>query len=267
MGPTLSAIPQVISGVSEHRFDLIRELLLRDVRLRYRRSVLGLFWTQLNPLAQIVIFSVIFTRIVPLKIPNYPVFVFVGVIAWQWFESGLLSATSSVVGGRDLLRRPGFPGRLLPPLAIATGLVEYVLALPILLVVILFTSGGVPGTAIVLPAVMVVQFLICLGPAYLLATLQVFLRDTSQVVAIVLRVMFFATPVIYNTGRLSGPRFRLVFVLNPMAHLIDAQRDALVLGRMPRPGPLVVIGLVGIGLTALGMRVFEWAEASFPEEI
>src|SRR5205807_2672824 len=75
--------------VSEHRADLVRELLTRDVRLRYRRSVLGLFWSQLNPLAQIVIFSVIFTRVVPLHIRNYPLFVFVGVMAWQWFESAL----------------------------------------------------------------------------------------------------------------------------------------------------------------------------------
>jgi lipopolysaccharide transport system permease protein len=263
----LTAEPRLISGVSEHLRDLIRELLLRDVRLRYRRSVLGVFWSQLNPLAQIVIFSVIFTRVVPLKIPHYPVFVFVGVISWQWFEAGLLGATGSVVAGRDLVRRPGFPTRMLPPLAIATGLVEYVLALPVLLVVTLFTSGRVPATAVALPVLMAVQFVICLGPAYLLATLHVSLRDTSQIMGIVLRVLFFATPVIYDSERLTGSRFRVVYVLNPMARLISAQRDVLIFGRWPRLGPLIVIGVIGVGLSVVGLRVFEAAQARFPEEI
>ena len=262
----MSAEAELVSGVSEHRLDLVRELLARDVRLRYRRSVLGLFWSQLNPLAQIVIFSLVFTRVVPLRIPNYPVFVFVGVMGWQWFESALIGATGSVVGGRDLVRQPGFPTRLLPPLAIATGVVEYALALPVLFVVMLLTTGRIPSTVVALPVVMAVQFVTCLGPAYMLATLEVFLRDTSQVVRIVLRVLFFATPVIYNTGRLTGS-FRLLYVLNPMAHLIGAQRDVLIFGRWPRPVPLIGIGLIGLACFVVLRRVFEATEGRFSEEI
>jgi lipopolysaccharide transport system permease protein len=253
--------------VAEHRIDLVREILARDVRLRYRRSVLGLLWSQLNPLAQIAIFSLIFTRVVPLHIRSYTLFVFVGVITWEWFDSGLLAATTSVVAGRDLMRQPGFPGALLPPLAIAGALVQYVLSLPVLFVVMLLSTGRIPATAIALPFVVAVQFLITVGPAYILASLHVFMRDTAQVLAITLRVMFFASPVIYDTAQLGGSRFRLLYVLNPMARLITAQRDLLLFGHLPAAGPLIVVAAIGVVLAVAGRLVFALGESRFAEEI
>jgi lipopolysaccharide transport system permease protein len=251
----------------EHQRDLVRELIARDVRLRYRRSVLGLLWSQLNPLAQIAIFSLIFTRVVPLHIRSYPLFVFVGVITWEWFERGLLDATASVVGGRDLIRQPGFPGALLPPLALGVALVQYALSLPVFLLVMLVSTGTVPATIFALPVIVAVQFLICIGPAYILASLHVFMRDTAQVLGIVLRVMFFASPVIYDAARLGGSRFRLFYVLNPIARLISAQRDVLLFGRLPRPGPLIVIAAIGVVLAVAGRLIFALGEGRFVEEI
>lgn len=245
----------------------MRELLVRNVRLRYRRSVLGIAWTQLAPIATIVVLSIVFMRFIPLGIENYPVFLFVGLTSWQWFQGGLAAATTSVTSNRDLVRHPGFPVRLLPPVEIGSQLVHYVLAFPVLLGAVAITSGGLPVTALSLPLIILVQFLLCLGAGYLLATLYVPVRDTGHVVTVVLRLLFYATPIMYDAGRLIGSRFELLYELNPIARLITAQREVLLDGRWPDFQMLFVVGALGALMTAAGLWAFGRAAPGFPDEV
>jgi lipopolysaccharide transport system permease protein len=257
----------IVKATGERSRDLVWELIVRSVRLRYRRSVLGLLWSQLAPISTIVILTIVFVRVIPLGIENYAVFVFIGLTSWQWFQGGLTSATTCVVGGRDLVRQPGFPVVLLPPVAIASHLVHYVLAAPVIFGAVAVTSGGLPASALSLPVILAVQFLLCLGPGFVLAAAHVRLRDTSEALNVVLRLLFYATPIIYDEGRLRGSRFSFLYDINPVAHLITAQRDALLHGRWPNPGTLLVIGGIAAGLAMLGARIFESAAARFPDEI
>lgn len=257
----------ILAPPIERNRDLVRELLIRHVRIRYRRSVLGLAWSQLAPIATIVILSVVFMRVIPLGIENYPVFLFAGLTSWQWFQSGISSATTSVTTNRDLVRHAGFPVLLLPVVEIGSQFIHYALALPVLLGAVVLTTGRLPVAAVSLPLILFVQFLLCLGPGYLLATAHVPVRDTSQVVSVVLRLLFYATPIMYDEGRLLGTRLQFLFDFNPIARLITAQRDALLFGRWPDATTLVVIGAIGGALTVSGIRVFRAAAPAFPDEV
>ncbi len=247
-------------------FDLLRELVVRDVRLRYRRSMLGIAWSQLVPLSMIAMFSFVFNGVVPLHIKNYPSFVFTGLLAWIWFQSGLTAATSSVVDNRDLVRQPAFPLDVLPPVAIAGQLVNYLLALPVLFVFVAVTTGRIPITAIALPAILAIQFIIMLGPSYLLSALNVRFRDVGHLVGIITLLMFYATPVFYDASN-APSRFHLVFQLNPMSHLVESYRDSLLYGRWPRVGPLLAIGLAGAAFVVIFRRVFLSQSRVFVQEL
>src|SRR5690349_14967033 len=118
-------------------WDLLSVLVGRDMKLRYKRSLLGLAWSLVNPLAQFLILNFVFHSILPLDIPNYTPFLFTGILAWNWFNTALMSATDAIVDNGDLIRRPGFPPAVLPLIAVTSNLIHFLLALPILIVFIL----------------------------------------------------------------------------------------------------------------------------------
>ncbi len=247
-----------------HRTDLVRELVARDVKLRYRRSVLGIGWSQIAPLSLIAVLSFVFGHVLPLKIPHYPAFLFVGLLPWVWFQSSMVSGTQSVVGGRDLVRQPGFPIAMLPVVSISTSLINYALALPVMFLWVGMSLGHIPVTSIALPLIVAVQFLVMLGPCLILSAVNVTFRDVAHIVEIALLPLFYATPVFYLE---PATRFHLVYQLNPLAYLMTAYRAALFDGKWPQLLPLLVLALIGVAFVALGYRVFDRLSYRFPEEL
>lgn len=248
-----------------HGVDLIAVLVLRDLRLRYRRSVLGVAWSQLSPLALLAVLTFVFTEILPLSIPRYALFVYVGLLPWTWFSGALTDGANAIVWSRDLVRRPGVPISLLPVTTVLTHACYFALALPVLFAGLL-VDGGVPLTALALPAIVTVQFVLLLGPVYLVASLQVDLRDTGHLVGVILVPAFYATPVFYEIGSVPE-RFRWIYDLNPVNQLIGAYRDALLAGRWPDPVPLAALAAVGVVVAWFGRRVFERSAHRFAEEL
>jgi lipopolysaccharide transport system permease protein len=247
-----------------HRTDLVRELVTRDIKLRYRRSVLGIAWSQIAPLSMIAILSFVFAHIVNLKIPHYAAFLFVALLPWVWFQSAMIAATQSVVGGRDLLRQPGFPVAMLPVVSISTTLINYLLALPVMFLWLGLSTHRIPAKTVVLPVIIAVQFLITIGPALMLSAINVRFRDMTHIVEIALLPLFYATPIIYAP---PVRQFHWVFQLNPLAHLMTAYRDALLYGRWPEITPLIVLAVIGLILASIGYRVFDRLSYGFPEEL
>ena len=184
--------------------DLLYELVVRDVKLRYKRSVLGIGWSLLNPLAQLLVFYFIFDLLLPLKIPNYTPFLFTGVLVWSWFQSSLQAATGSVVDNRELVKRPGFPATVLPPVTVTAHLIHFLLALPILLLFIMHGNSQFTSAILILPLLIALQLGLILGLGYLVATLHVTFRDTQYLVGVLLQLLFFLTPVFYRRQHYSG---------------------------------------------------------------
>ena len=258
----MSTVP--VEGGRSHAADLLRELVGREIRLRYSGSVLGLGWSQVSALAQVAVLMFVFSKVVRLGIPNYPAFVIVGMIPWLWFVGGVGAAAESVVSGRDLVRRPGFPSAVLPLVSVGTSLINFTLTLPVMLIAVGVVTGRVPATAALLPLVAAVQLLVMLGPAYLVATLNVFLRDTGHLVSILLGLLFYATPVFYQH---VPSRYHFILTLNPMAHLVAAYRRLLLDGGMPSWPGLLALGFGGAATGYLCFRLFADRQRWFAEEL
>ncbi len=246
--------------------DLMRELILRDMKLRYKRSLMGIAWSLLNPLAQLLVLNLVFRLVLPLDIPDYTAFLFTGLLAWNWFQSGLYSATGAIVDNRDLVRQPGFPAAILPVVSVSVHLIHYLLALPVLLAFLLFTGVNFAWTLVLLPLLLAVQFLVTLSLGYFIATLQVAFRDVQYLLGVALLLGFYLSPVFYDV-RLIPARYQALYSLNPMTILLESYRAILIRGDLPGVGALLVLLALALILLWTGYRIFGRASHSFAEEL
>jgi lipopolysaccharide transport system permease protein len=249
-----------------HVRDILRELIARDVKLRYRGSYFGMAWTLLNPIAELVVLWFVFGNILPLNIPNYAAFLFTGLLAYTWFQTSLFNATVAVVNSRDLIRRPDVPLDILPVISVASTMLHFVLSLPVLFVLLVWTGVPITGTVLALPALMAVQFVLILALAYPLSALHVWMRDTQYFLKVGLQLLFFMTPVFYER-RAIPEQYHGLFMLNPMALIVDGYRDVLVRGVLPPAGTWVALAVAATALLLLGLTVFRRASRYFADMV
>jgi homopolymeric O-antigen transport system permease protein len=242
------------------------ELVLRDLRLRYRRSVLGLLWTLLNPLAQLLVLDLVFSRVLPLNIPNYSLFLFTGLLAWNWFQASLYAGTGSIVDNRELIHRPGFPAAVLPLATTVSYFIHFLLALPILLIFMFLSGIQISSAFLILPVIFATQFILILSLIYFTAAIQVTFRDTQYLLGVILFLGFYLTPIFYDSSAIP-PEVHPLYYLNPMVTIINAYRSVFMDAEFPGGLPLILVGLVSIVICWLTYQVFKHASYRFVEEL
>lgn len=254
------------NGNSLSRRDLLVELVYRDIKLRYRRSVLGILWSLISPLLQLIVLGLVFRFILPLDIENFTLFLFIGLLSWIWFQSSIMSGTASIVDNRDLIRRPYFPIGILPTVPIASNLIHFLLSLPVVFLILALTGNRIPATVALLPLIIVVQFLFTWSLANYLAVLEVSFRDTEHLVSVLLLLWFYLSPVFYNS-EIIPEQYQPLFALNPMVHIISGYRDVLMYGQIPPLLPLLTIAVLSLPMIFSGRRFLQINYNRFVEEL
>jgi lipopolysaccharide transport system permease protein len=253
-----------------HRLIHLRDLLIvlvgRDIKSQYKNSVLGIAWSLLNPLLQLLVFTFLFRKVISLNIQNYGTFAFSGLLCWSWFQLSLLQATGAVTAHRELVRRPGFPAAILPVITITTNLMNLILALPLLILFTIIGGGHLTAHLFELPIIMCVQFVLMLSLAYLLATANVAFRDMEHIASFGLQLLFWLTPVFYLASSVPG-KYRAIYELNPMLHIINAYRAVLLFGQSPDWQALLTVGAVGTALLVFTYKLFSRRCDRFVEEL
>jgi lipopolysaccharide transport system permease protein len=247
-------------------YDLLRELVARDMKLLYKRSVLGIAWTLINPLLQLAVFSFVFQLVLSANIPNYSSFAFCGLLVWTWFQNSLFQATGAIIANRPLIRQPGFPIAILPIVIVITGLIHFLLALPLLIIFLAVDGVELKPVLLVLPILMALQFALTVSLAYLLAALNVTFRDTQHTLGVLLQLFFYLTPIFYDITNVPKD-YQSLYYLNPMVHLVTAYRTVLMQGAQPNWLPLMLIGLITTLALPVGYRIFSSSSDRFVEEL
>jgi ABC-type polysaccharide/polyol phosphate export permease len=251
---------------------LIQSLVARELKARYRGSVLGFFWSFVNPLLLLLIYSFVFTVVLPgvhpPELEPFALFLFCGILPWTWFSSALLEASSVLIAGGNLIRKVLFPAEVLPIVTVLAGLVHFCLGLPILAGFLVYYRVGVTASDLAwFPVVVLVQLILTLGLALLVAALTVHFRDVRDLLSNLLTVWFFATPIIYPLSQ-APPNVRWWLDLNPFTHLAVSYQEVLF-----RPGPfrqwprLLAVGLFSIGVFLIGYFVFDRLRETLAEEV
>ena len=246
--------------------DLLRELVIRDLKLLYKRSALGIAWTLINPLLQLAVFSFVFRSVLSVNIPRYSSFAFSGLLVWTWFQTALFQATGVITSNRSLIRQPGFPTAILPVVITMTGLIHFLLALPVLIVFLSVDGVELKPVLLALPMLMTLQFILTVSLAYPLAALNVTFRDTQHTLGVLLQLLFYLTPIFYDLKNVPN-NYQLLYHLNPMVILVEAYRAILLRGMQPNWLLLLVLSLCTAVLLPIGHQIFSSASARFVEEL
>jgi lipopolysaccharide transport system permease protein len=241
-------------------------LAWRDIKVRYKQTVLGAAWAIIQPFFTMVIFSLFFGKLaqVPSDGIPYPIFSYAALVPWTFFANGLAQSSDSLVASANLITKIYFPRLLIPISAVMTGAVDFAIAFVVLLGMMLF-YGTLPTWNVVwLPLLLVLALVTALGTGLWLTALNVQFRDIRYAVPFVVNAWMFATPIAYPSSLLDEP-WRTLYGINPMAGVVEGFRWAL-LGTDTAPGPIVLVsGVVAILLLASGTWYFRRMEQTFAD--
>lgn len=246
--------------------ELIRGLVVRDLKLRYRSSVLGFLWCLINPLLMMAVFTFVFTIMLPNNnIERFPVFILIGVLAWNLHATALIGAINSVVGNASLIQKVYFPREVLPISNVLSNTVNFLLSLVALFILMIVLQAQFSPTMLLLPLVLAVQVTFTLGIAMLLAALNVYYRDTATILETLMLAWFFLTPVIYRIEDVLPVYSRLMYIVNPPASIIAAYRDILYYGSITDWTFFSRTAISAVLTLVIGYVVFTRASRSFGE--
>jgi lipopolysaccharide transport system permease protein len=251
--------------------DLIVNLVARDLKVRYKNSVLGILWSLLNPLLMMLVFTFVFKVLAgSSRLHAYPAFILSGVLAWNLFSTSVLGATNSIVANAHLINKVYFPRAVLPISVVLSNLVNFVLALPVYFLLAMLLGLTPTKWVLVLPVVVLVQLAFTLGVSFGLSTANVFYRDTGIVMEVVLLAWFFLTPIFYpisEVGLSSYDVQRWMRILNPMASIIATYRDILYWGAQPGLDFFLRTAVTAAVFLIAGYLVFLRFSPVFGEEV
>jgi lipopolysaccharide transport system permease protein len=255
---------------------LIHSLVVRDLKARYRGSVLGFFWSFVNPLLLLLIYTFVFTVILPARFPDelakqlqpYALFMFCGILPWTWFSSSLLESSSVLISGGNLIKKVLFPAEVLPIVTVIANMVHFFLGLPILLAFLIYYRHPLNLTDLVwFPVVVFTQFVFTAGLALIVSALTVHFRDLKDLLANIVTLWFFATPIIYPMHIAPGIS-KQVLDLNPFAHLAVSYQEILFYdGPFGHWKWLLALLVASIGLFLLGYALFDRLRDSLAEGV
>jgi ABC-type polysaccharide/polyol phosphate export permease len=233
-------------GFLSYQLDLLWHLVKRDFTLRYKGSVLGILWSLLLPLAQLLVLVFLFQRVIPLGIDSYPAFVFTALLPWTWFSSCLNSAGSLFLGNRDLIKKPGFSPCILVGVNTLSNLLLLLVVLPVLVIMIVaFYGKSLTLYFLLLPVLLGIHVMLIWGLCLFIATLNVFYRDIQYIMSVFVMLLFYLTPVFYNPSAITED-YRFLYNLNPLAVLIQAYRAIIFFGKAPEWGYLSIAFVISL---------------------
>ena len=251
---------------------LIQSLVARELKARYRGSFLGFFWSFVNPLLLLLVYSFVFKFVLPgshgKDLEPYALFMFCGILPWTWFGSSLVEASGVLISGGNLIKKVLFPAEVLPIVTVLANMVHFFLGLPILAIFLIWYQRPLAfGEVLWLPVVVLVQLILTMGFALILSALTVHFRDIKDILSNLLTVWFFATPIIYFYKEAPAGTQRFL-KFNPVTHLVVSYQEILFF-----PGPfghlkwMLVLGAISIVFFLFAYFVFDRLRDTFAEEV
>lgn len=266
--PTKGWVNLGLSELWSYR-ELLFFLTWRDIKVRYKQTVLGAAWAIIQPFFTMIVFSLFFGRLA--KIPSdglpYPIWNFAAMVPWTFFAFGLTQSSNSLVGSSNLLKKIYFPRLVIPIASVLSGFVDFALAFVVLLLMMVF-FGFMPTVNILwLPALVLLTFATALGVGLWLSALNVQFRDVRYTIPFLTQFWLFATPIAYPSSLITDPTLRTLYALNPMVGVVEGFRWAL-LGTDTKPGPMIIVSTVA-ALTILigGLFYFRRMEKTFADVV
>ena len=246
---------------------MIFSLVKKDLRGRYKGSVLGFLWTFINPLLQLVVYTIVFSFILKTNIERYYLYLFVALIPWIFFSSSITVGSASIVAQKDLIKKIYFPRMVIPISYVTSSFVNMLLCFIVIFAVIIVSGAGINFLALLtLPVIMLVEYILALGMAMLTSAITVYFRDLEHILGIVTMAWMYMTPIMYDKS-IVPENLMPIFNLNPMTHVIECYRAVLYEKKIPDLTTLLSAAGLGILRLIVGILVFNKLQKRFAEEL
>ncbi len=257
---------------------LIQSLVSRELKARYRGTVLGFLWSFMNPLLLLIVYTIVFGFILGPRLPEfnespklYALFLFCGLLPWQvWFSASILESSNVLLVQGNLIKKMLFPTEILPIVVVSSNFIHFLFGLPILLIFVPVMGKAFTLYLFFLPVVILVQYVFTLGFSFLVAALTVHFRDIRDILANMLTFWFFSSPIIYPMTFPSIQKnvyFRTFINLNPMTHIMWGYQNCIFFGEFIRWKRLGMTFIASLILLYIGYYIFDRLRDSFPEEV
>lgn len=247
--------------------EMIIGLVKKDLRGRYKGSVLGFLWTFVNPLLQLVVYTLVFSVIMKNNIEKYYIYLFVGLVPWIFFSTSVTSGSSSILASKDMVKKIYFPREVLPISVVTSNFVNMLFCFVIIFAALLVSGIGVkPVTLLYLPVIMLVEYLLSLGFALISSALTVYFRDLEYILGIISMAWMYVTPVLYPTDMVPD-NYMWILKVNPMTPIIVAYRDILYYKQAPELATLLQAFILGVAFCIIGHFIFGKLQKGFVEEM
>lgn len=246
--------------------ELIKTSVKKDIGGKYKHSFLGVIWSFINPLLQILVYAIIFPLIMRNQIENYTIFMVCGLIPWTYFATVLNRASFVIIENGNIIKKVYFPREILPLSLVTSETVNFLISSLIILAFVLVKGTGINIYILTFPIVLVAQYILLIGFSLVLSSVTVYFRDLQHFIGVLLQLFFYATPIVYSIETIPE-KFRWILKLNPMTYIIQGYRDIFYNKTIPDLKNLGIIFLIGFIITIFGYCLFSKLQKRFAEEL
>ena len=246
--------------------EFLKTSIKKEFRGKYKKSFLGVLWSFLNPLFQLLVYALVFPFILRVNVENYTMFLIVALIPWTFFNSTVIQSAACIVTNGGIIKKVYFPREILPISIVTSNLLNFLITGMIVLVALFISGIGVGKAILIFPLVMLTQYILQLGIAFIFSSITVFVRDVEYIINIFMMLMFYLCPIVYAADMIPEKILPL-FKLNPMFHIIGFYREILYYKRVPNLLNLFIIFIVSLFILIIGYGIFEKCEKKFAEEL
>lgn len=246
--------------------ELLKTNVRKEIRGRYKNSILGVMWSFLNPLLQLAVYAVIFGALLAGGDKTYHIYICVALIPWTYFTTAITQSAFTIIGNADIIKKVYFPREILPISVVTSGAVNFMISTIIILAFVLIAGLGITKYIILYPIILLVQYTLLLGISFIVSSITVYFRDLEHIIGIILMAAFYGTPIVYKLEQLPE-NLQVLMQLNPMTHLINAYRDIFYYQQMPNMKALGLLFIGSVLLVVIGYFIFKKLQKGFAEQL
>lgn len=245
---------------------LLKSNVQKEIRGKYKGSFLGVLWSFINPLLQVLVYAIVFPFIMKNTQENYVVFLIIGILPWTWFITAINQGTSCILANAGIIKKVYFPREILPISVVTSEAVNFIISTIIIIAFVLGYGVGISKYVVFYPIVLLVQYFLLIGISFIVSSVTVYFRDLQHFIGIALQLLFYATPIVYAPGQIPES-FQWIIKYNPMTYIINGYRNIFYYKQTPDFAGLGIVFVISIVLCVVGYFIFQKLQKRFAEEM
>ena len=248
--------------------ELLKTNVKKDIRGKYKASVLGVLWSFINPLLQVAVYAIVFPYILGGAQQNYIVYLVTGIIPWTFFQMAVIQGTTTIKGNAGIIKKVYFPREILPLSVVISGLINFFISCIIILGFCVFFGVGISWHIVFVPFIALIEAILALGLGLALGAINAYVQDTEYIVNFLLTMAFYGSPIVYQIAQFSNAGMLAKIInLNPMTKIINAYREVFLYHHVPGLLGLFIVLIIALVVLVIGYAIFKKLEKGFAEEL